>query len=71
MHISISALRDMESMLKTVKQTSQALQYYAASGDIRYLLMVQRYLMLVHDVNGDLYVFKFSVRKTIDVEVLA
>lgn len=49
-----TALKDMESMLKTVRQTSQALQYYAASGDIRYLLMVQRYLMLVQDINGDL-----------------
>ena len=50
----ISAPKDMESMLKTAKKTSQALQYYAASGDIRHLLMVQRYLMLVQDINGDL-----------------
>ena len=44
----------MQSLVKTMKQTSEALQHYAASGDIRYLLMVQRYLMLVQDINGDM-----------------
>lgn len=44
----------MDPMLKLAMKTSQALQYYASSGDIRSLLMVQRFLMAVQDTDGDL-----------------
>lgn len=40
--------------MRLAMKTSQALQFYAASGDIRSLLMVQRFLMAVHDPDGDL-----------------
>ncbi|WAQ97288.1 NFKB1-like protein [Mya arenaria] len=45
---------DMDPMLKLAMKTSEALQYYAGSGDIRSLLMVQRFLMAVQDQDGDL-----------------
>ncbi|KAL4240500.1 Nuclear factor NF-kappa-B p105 subunit [Mactra antiquata] len=50
----ISVQTDMDPMMKLAMKTSQALQFYAASGDIRSLLMVQRFLMAVHDPDGDL-----------------
>ncbi|XP_053392566.1 nuclear factor NF-kappa-B p105 subunit-like [Mercenaria mercenaria] len=49
-----SAQTEMDPMLKLAMKTSEALQYYAASGDIRSLLMVQRFLMAVQDQDGDL-----------------
>ena len=52
--VLLSGLGDVQWILRTMKQTSEALQHYAATGDIRYLLMVQRYLMLVQDINGDM-----------------
>lgn len=49
-----AAQTEMDPMLKLAMKTSEALQYYAASGDIRSLLMVQRFLMAVQDQDGDL-----------------
>ncbi|XP_060560227.1 nuclear factor NF-kappa-B p105 subunit-like isoform X2 [Ruditapes philippinarum] len=49
-----SAQTEMDPMLKLAMKTSEALQFYAASGDIRSLLMVQRFLMAVQDQDGDL-----------------
>ncbi|KAH3863816.1 nuclear factor NF-kappa-B p105 subunit-like isoform X2 [Dreissena polymorpha] len=49
-----AAQTDMDPMVKMAMKTSEALQYYAASGDIRSLLMVQRFLMAVQDQDGDL-----------------
>lgn len=49
-----SAQTDMDPLLKLSMKMSHALQCYAASGDIRKLLMVQRFLMQVQDQDGDL-----------------
>nr|UZH84476.1 P105 [Sinohyriopsis cumingii] len=51
---NVEVQTEVEPLMKMVEQTAQALQLYAATGDVRILLMVQRYLALVQDQDGDL-----------------
>jgi len=39
---------------KLAQKTAKALHFYAATGDIRQLLMVQRFLSYIADEAGDL-----------------
>ena len=52
--LCVSVQTEMDPTLRMVTKTAGALQQYAASGDVRALLMVQRFLMTVSDYNGDL-----------------
>ena len=45
---------DKDNTMVVAERTATAMQFYAATGDIRKLLLVQRYLTLVADDNGDL-----------------
>ncbi|KAK3091585.1 hypothetical protein FSP39_020963 [Pinctada imbricata] len=51
-HVSVQT--ETDNVTKTAERTVKALQMYASTGDIRQLLMVQRYLTSVCDDNGDL-----------------
>lgn len=49
-----SVQTDKDEVVRTTERTVQALQTYATTGDIRQLLLVQRYLTSVPDQNGDI-----------------
>ncbi|KAJ8319093.1 hypothetical protein KUTeg_004184 [Tegillarca granosa] len=50
----VSVQTDKDGVYKVAERTANALQWYAATGDIRCLLMAQRYLLPIRDENGDL-----------------
>jgi len=54
--LCVTVQTDLDPMLKLAMKTSEALQMYAATGDVRSLLTVQRFLMAVQNQDGDLYV---------------
>ncbi|XP_069124904.1 nuclear factor NF-kappa-B p105 subunit-like isoform X1 [Argopecten irradians] len=45
---------EMDHALKMAERTAKAIQLYAATGDIRQLLKVQRYLTCIADEDGDI-----------------
>lgn len=45
---------DKDEVMRMTERTVKALQSYASTGDIRQLLLVQRYLTSVPDQNGDM-----------------
>jgi hypothetical protein len=45
---------EKDEVMRTTERTVKALQTYASTGDIRQLLLVQRYLTSVPDHNGDM-----------------
>ncbi|XP_062573284.1 nuclear factor NF-kappa-B p105 subunit-like [Saccostrea cucullata] len=49
-----SVQTDKDEVVRTTERTVKALQTYASTGDIRQLLLVQRYLTSVPDQNGDI-----------------
>ncbi|XP_064604065.1 nuclear factor NF-kappa-B p105 subunit-like [Liolophura sinensis] len=54
-------------VLRLVERTSLALQEYAATGDIKALLLVQRHLTFMSDENGDLPLHLAIINKQQDV----
>ena len=53
---SASATDDHRLAVDIAERTSLALQDYAKTGDIMYILLIQRHLVAVQDDNGDKYV---------------
>jgi hypothetical protein len=43
-----------DEVMHIVDRTSKALQFYAATGNIKQLLFVQRHLLSISDDSGDL-----------------
>ena len=42
-----------ELVWKVAERTNAGLNNYAATGDVRHMLLIQRHLMSVQDINGD------------------
>lgn len=63
----VSVQTDKDGVYKVAERTANALQWYAATGDIRCLLMAQRYLLPIRDENGDLPLHTAIINNQLEV----